>query len=279
MARRFLRNVRVVVADTTFENLMIRFSLRREASATPAEGSIDIFNLGAASEQRVRERGEEIRLEAGYGGSFAVIFSGDVRRVERHREDLDRITRIHVGGHVARQVVSIFMRSYEGDVAVRTIVADAVAAMGFESGPLDAIPVVAVETDFRWNGPTGPLLSKLLSPWGVQWFEEDGVVRFTAQGASGDDRLRGVLISEGTGMIGTPTVTDEGLRVETQLDARLRLDTRFRVESVVLTDDRVYKVVQVVHRGDNREGQFSTSVEGRPVETGAAVGASTVLAP
>ena len=203
--------------------------------------------------------------------------------------DLDRIVRVHVGGKISGAEVagqgrrSVFVRGYETMVSVRELVADGVETLGLVLGDISIIPEDAVETDFSYNGDTQLMLRERLRPLGIEWYEEDGVVRFSKIRASVDDRIEGVVISERTGMLGSPTETDDGVTVRTLLDPRLRLDTRIRIESSVL--DRgasgdaeniragevtlpgtVFKVVEVTHEGDNREGPFETTVQARPLD-------------
>ena len=287
MTERFLRSVRVTIGDgdsaLKVERLFIRFQLRREATATPVEGHVDVFNLNESNETRVREAGLRIQVDAGYGDDLSRILDGSVRRVERVREGLDRVTRVHVGGKKGKGAKAgpAFMRAYEGDVTVRTIVADGVAVLGLELGSLDPIPEDEVETNYRYNGPARDMLTTLLYERGIEWYNDDGVARFSGPGKTLDDRPDGVTISERTGMLGTPTVTEDGIRVKSLLNAKLRLDTKFRVVSAVLdnaasgdaTNQRAaevegafWKVVFVEHEGDNRGGGFMTLVEGRPIE-------------
>lgn len=265
------------------EDLYIRFRVKREATATPAEGEIDIYNLNESNETRIRERAERILLEAGYENRLDTIFDGVIRRVERQREGLDRIVRIHVGGKISNskaQHRSIFNRTYQGTWLVRGIIRDAVEHLGLELGDMSLIPSDAVETDFKYNGATQLMMQERLRPLGIEWYEENGVVRFSRFGRTGDDRGGGVVISERTGMIGVPTVTDDGIRVTSLLDARIHLDTRISIESAVLNqaasgdaineraaelDGGFWKVIELEHRGDNREGEFSTTMEGRPL--------------
>lgn len=271
MARRFLRNVRVTVGDDEnalrVEDLLIKFRLRREATDTPAEGFISIYNLTPANEQRIRERGVRVRLEAGYGGRYALLFDGDIRRVERIREPVDRGVKIAVGGNVAKHRRAVSNRTYEGATGVRTIFEDAALTMALDVGPLDLIPADAVLPEgFAFQGPTRALLSALLQPFDLRWYEDNGVIRITKQGFSTDDRPEGVLVNQRSGMIGSPTVTDDGIRVKSLLDARLRLDTRIRVESELVDPGERWKVVEVTHQGDNREGAYETIVEAHPLE-------------
>lgn len=271
MARRFLRNVRVTVGDDAsalrVEDLLIKFKLRREATDTPAEGFISIYNLTPANEQRIRERGVRVRLEAGYGGRYALLFDGDIRRVERIREPVDRGVKIAVGGNSTKQRQAVFVLTYDASTPVRTIFEDAARTMGLEIGPLDLIPADATRPEgFAFQGATRTLLSGLLQPHGLRWYEDNGVIRITKQGTSTDDRPQGVLINRRSGMIGSPTITDDGIRVRSLLDVRLRLDTRVRVESELVDMGQLWKVVEITHQGDNREGEYETIIEANPLE-------------
>ena len=287
---RFLRRVRVEVGDDAeqlrVDNLYIRFRLRCEATDTPPSGHVDVYNLNERSEVRIRERGRLIKLFAGYeGDELPIIFDGNVRRVERLRAELDRITRMHVGGRpeVDAPERSIFTRGYEENTPTRDIVRDGVEHLGLEVGQgFDLIPSFAAEVDaFTYNGDTRVMISQRLRPLGIEWYEEGGVAKFSLYAVESDDRPEGIVISEQTGMIGTPTVTDDGVRVRTLLDSRLTLGTTFTIKSSVIDDpiptgdaenlraaeieDGRWKTVEVLHHGDNREGEFSTTVEGRPV--------------
>lgn len=274
--QRYLRSVRVTIGDAesavlingpaAAAELLVRFDLRKEASPTPAAGHVDVYNLQPETERRIRERGTRVVLEAGYGSSPTLIFDGDVRRVHRMRERLNRVTRVIVGGSVAKQSRAVFMRSYEGDVAVRDIVRDGVAALGLTLGPVDLIPEDAVETDFRYNGPARTMITWRLNPLGIEWYEENGVVRFNRFSQTADDRPQGFVVSERTGMVGTPTVTDDGVEVRTILDPRFALDVRFRIDSAEVEEaSRPWKCVAVRHHGDNREGPFETVANGKPI--------------
>ena len=303
--RRFLRKVRVTIggvadevipaaavrpAAIVIEDLYIRFRIRKEVTDTPLEGVIDIYNLNESNETRIRERAERVLLEAGYeDGGLEVIFDGAVRRVERQRVDLDRVTRIHVGGKTSRAEIAdhvrrkIFDRSYEGTVTVREIIEDAVETTGLflDYASFAQIPEDAVETDRRFATTALIAMQSLLRPLGVEWYEEDGVVFFSAYRKSADDRLDGVVVSEKSGMISSPTVTDDGVRIRTLLDPRIRLDTRFRIESSILDraasgdainesaaelQNAVWKVIAITHAGDNRLGEYVSELQGRPLD-------------
>ena len=131
---RFLRQVEVIVGDERdalrVADLFVKFRIRRESTVTPAEGEVAIHNLIESNERQIHDRARRVQLRVGYGSrsrpvDLSLIFDGDIRRVTRERDKLDRITRIHVGGFLARRVPAIFNHTYSRSVPVREIVADA----------------------------------------------------------------------------------------------------------------------------------------------------------
>ena len=281
---RFLRQVEVIVGDDRnailVRDLFVKFRIRRESTVTPAEGEVAIYNLIESNERQIHDRARRVQLRVGYGSrsrpvDLSLIFDGDIRRVTRERDKLDRITRIHVGGFLARRVPAIFNHTYSRSVPVREIVADALETYNVRSeddpplpeltfGPLDAIPESATQTDYRAAGNTTDVLRELLAPLGVRMYENNGQIRFTRSGA----RTAGARtweISEQTGMIETPTLTDDGLRVRTLLDPRVQLDDLVDVRALATEGAGPHKVVVLTHEGDNRRESFYTEIEGRPV--------------
>ena len=273
MTRRYLRKIRVTIGDESeavlIDDLFVSFRIKRKATNTPASGDISIYNLNERNETRIRERGRTVTLEAGYVDAVEKIFSGDVRRVDRQRSALDRITQISIGGNLKKLNEAVFNKSYWGQVPIRDIVRDAVSEIDMSLGPIELVPDEEFEFDYKASGSAIKTLTRILVPRGVQWYEEDGTIRFTSIGKSGDDRASGIIINEQTGMIDTPTVTDDGIRVRTMLDARLKIDTKIRVETTVpeIYPDTIYKVIEVEHEGDNRAGDFATTIEARQVDS------------
>jgi len=271
MAVPYLRDVELVVgvgdARLELRDLYIKFGIRWEADATGATGDIEVFNLGDATEARIRRRGERVILYAGYRDiGLEQIAFGDVRRVERRRSGADRITVIRFGGSVQSVSNAVFTQSYEAAVSLRDVITDVVATMDdVDIGDISAIPADATIKSRAFALPSSTVMTGLLLAHDLTWYEEDGAIYVMARGQSTEGPSATLRISERTGMVGTPTVMDDGVRVRTLLDHRVRLNTRFSLESVVV-DSGDYHVVSYEHRGDNRGGGWYTDIEGRPVE-------------
>ena len=79
------------------------------------------------------------------------------------------------------------------------------------------------------------------------------------------------LISPETGMIDTPTITDNGCRVSTLLNPEIRPNHRVKIESSVIemnAENGVYRVSECTFSGDNRDGEFRVDVTGESVQGG-----------
>lgn len=286
----YLRDALLVIEGegrrTEIRDLFVRFGLRWESSGTGAAGDIEVYNLADSTESRIRRRGDRVALYAGYrGAALAQIAYGDVRRVERRRSAADRITVIRFGGSVTRTTAAIFDRAYDGVVSVRTVVEDVIATMeDVAVGDLSAIPVSATIRGRSFALPSTRALTGLLLPYDLAWHEEDGAISVSARGGGRvASSLSGLVISERSGMVGTPTIADDGIRVRTLLDHRVHLGMRFVVRSSGLTapgqgnaahetavevGGGAYHVVSYEHHGDTRGGGWFTDIEGRAVGVG-----------
>ena len=265
MAVLYGRQIEVAVAGFTIREPRISLELEREIDTTQSKGKVDIYNLSASNEERIRERGESITVSAGYPQTFAQIFSGEVQRVTRVREQLARITRIHLGDQVRQKnrVGGVTVRSYEGPVSVRQITMDLAADLKLPLGPLDAIPESATYENFYWASSTDAGMTALLRSVNCRWFERDGVIRINRAGTVQADAPT-ISISPRNGLIESPIVTDEGIAVKSFLNANIILGCRINLRSATVNGS--YKVVALAHIADNWSGRFITTAEMRELQ-------------
>ena len=265
------RRIEVDVAGLNVQELRISIELGRQIDSTQDKGTVAIYNLRPEHEQQIEDRGDAIRIRAGYPGTTAILFDGQVQRVVRAREHLSRITRIDLGDQVRRRDVlgGVFFGSYSGPVSVRELVREIAATMGpggggLPVGPLDAIAAGATYTDFYGGGdPSVFVLSSLLRTVDCYWFEADGVIRINKVGSTQPD-APDITISPENGMIGSPIATDEGAEVRTFLNARIVLGCLVRLESATITGS--WKVVGLRHEADNwSSGPFETFCDLREI--------------
>lgn len=280
--RLYKRNVEVVIGDQSearrIKGLMASFEVTKTSTSKPSDGWIKIYNLNESTETQLDERGKRIQIFAGYEGDLSLLFDGDVRKVERDRQELDRIFTVTLGGNVKKTTSAEFIKSYSGSVKVRDIVRDAVPTFNLDLGDVNVIPQDAVLKDFVWSGRTADALNRILEPLKISWYEDDGAINFSLRGAVRDEYAH--LISAKTGLIGTPSVTDDGIKLVSLLNPKIRLDSKIQIQSSTLEraaqgDDKnmsaaardgFYKVVKLVHRGDNRIGEYATEIIAKEIQ-------------
>lgn len=262
----YKRIIRVVIGQEdsdalSIDSLYIQLEINKNISGKPNEGFVSIYNLSDATENQIREKGIRIRVLAGHDNKPVLLHDGDIRRVERDRQGVDRITTIILGGNTIKLSQAFFNKSYSGQRTVRSVVEDSISSFGIEATDLDQIPDDAFLYDFSFTGKTGVLLDKILNPVGVQWFESDSFIKFSSTGQALETV---VLLNKGSGLVGSASVTDKGVKFKSVLNGRITLNNRIQIESILVNG--VYKVVQILHKGDNREGEFVTEGIGTEIE-------------
>ena len=255
------------------ESLRIVFKIRRDAAPATQPSTIQIYNLSEASEHLISERGDMVRLEAGYqDDALALVAMGEVRRIDSERVDLDRVTTIQIGQSDSKQKVP-FVASYN-IAPLPTIVADIVAAMGLSlhTSSLNAVTSNFVEVlrDWSFIGRAKDALTTLLLPRGIRWYEQNEEIAFAmtdAQVVAPIDLFTRQnvaptfvhVISEASGMIGSPAPTEKGVKFKTLLDPSIVQNQRVRIQSEAINGD--FTTITVLHVGDTRESEFATEVE------------------
>ena len=263
----YRRAIRVTTAGLRIAQPRISFEVYREANETQNTGFVNIYNLAPETAQRIYQRGEDIRIEAGYPETIATVYEGSVQRVRRHRQDLAHITHITLGDAVRKSPLfgGVTTRSYFGLVPLRQIVAYIVTHdLGLIIGPLDAISPHTHVPDFSWSGSSARCLTHTLRQYDLHWYEEDGVVRIRRVGNTQPD-VTLVTVTPDTGLIGTPQETDDGVEVTMFLNPEIQRGGILALRSDALTGR--LRVVALRHTGDNWEGQFTTWTDCRAIET------------
>ena len=266
----YLRRVRVeimrheVVILAVDESLRISFSIQRKAQPDPQASVVRLYNLSDRAELRIRER-YRVRIEAGYGTGpeLGLLGEGDIRRIKTETVGLDRVTTITFGAADVQRLTGEISRAYPGLVPIRTIVIDIVRSLGFGLGPMDVIPEDIIER-FSFGGAATEALTRLLEPRDVRWYEVNGEVHFARRSRSAMTAQPLVVISEQTGLIGSPIPTEIGARAKVLLNTNVELGTGIELRSNSLNGR--FTVSSVTHRGDTHDGEFVTELEAHTIE-------------
>lgn len=238
-----------------------------------------IYNL---SRDTAIDQGAEIEFSAGYEEEFDRIFKGKIVTVLKERDGANIVTRLlcRSGASDARPSIDVSLGS--GATAVQALQACATAwglALNVDEEQFKDAPVFT--RGYSLNGDIPKVLNALASQIGFQWLSTSDAlyVDRNDKPTAGDPRE----VSLFTGMIGVPEAEGDVkgifVRVTMRLSPRMRIRTNIELKSeyasystgnfyIVPPENGgkmsgVYKVVEVLHRGDSLGDKWETEIRGQ----------------
>lgn len=267
---RFLREVYLDIGEpgTTgkrYRGLRIRASIKMSSTSSPNEADIELYNPSADTISVAQREGVRFRLWAGYAASAALVFQGDLvpggLKITPPGRDPTRVMRAELlDGGIAYRTTTASL-SYSRGVSVKTVYRDIARSMGLDEGQVRLSDTVVLPGGFVFVGPAREALGRLAAISGAGWSIRDNALFVVATGEATTERAP--LLSPATGLVGSPSLKDDG-RVEAKclLDPSLRPLRPFRLESERVTGDFVCE--DVAYRIDSRGQEFYATVTGRP---------------
>lgn len=261
----------------SLHEIKIKFSVSKGVSSTQNSAEISIWNLAEKSRNALGKELDDITLEAGYlppegGGNVGIIFKGQIRDVEHKRDGPDIITTIYCGDGDKAIRNAVLGKTYPKGTPVKDVVEDLYKELEAEG-----------VTRGEWKFPDDlPDFKRPYTVCGTCKRELDTLSRGrdfywslqneTMEIIPGNGYVGGiVLLSPETGLIDTPTITDNGVKAKALLNPEIRPNRRVRIESQTLemnAENGEYRVSECTFAGDNREGDFTVSLTGESVKGG-----------
>ncbi|MCA0345318.1 MAG: hypothetical protein LCH99_37210 [Proteobacteria bacterium] len=288
------------------QQLKVSFDIVKDVSSSANTATIELWNLSESHRNSVGKELDEITLEAGYmppagmsgpgaldfrrnesgifvldqgqvstgsGGNVGVLFKGAIRDVEHKRQGANIVTRISCGDGDKAIRKAKLSKSYPKGTPVKDVVEDLYKELekeGVKRGewkfPDD------MKQEFKRPYATCARCYRELDTIGRGHGFYWNLQNQTMEIIPGDGYVgQVVLIAPETGMIDTPAITDNGVRVSCLLNPEIRPNRRVQVRSGIIdmnADGGMYRVSQASYRGDNFGGDFSVEVVGESVKGG-----------
>jgi hypothetical protein len=270
----FGRRVVVTVDRIEIADLSCSFRIEKSLKIEPNVCEVAIFNLNpdhraALEELRPKEqtptRGIPCKIEAGYGDDLSLLWLGDLRNVESKSDGPDWVTNLASGdGEKAFQNSRVNI-SYGPKTPLETALRAMVRALGVGEGNLAKVVAklrqagsATLPQGATFSGQTVKLLDDFARSADLEFSIQDGVLQFLDRGKALSTKA--IELTPETGLVGSPTVDNEGL-----LKARMLMIPDVRPGSLlVVKSQRVegnYRVEKAVWDADNMGGPFYCDVE------------------
>jgi hypothetical protein len=255
-------------ASTIVRDLRVAFNVIQTLDPEPNEANVEIYGMSEASRVALPEDGVRLTLDVGYGDDLARLFAGDVIFSSTRFEAPEVVTEIQVQDGVRGRRAKIAKTLRRGAPARRAL-QELLAAMGI-TAPADVLarpelarPYLAGMT---LTGDAGDQVTKLMRRVGLEWTVVDGELLVLS---STETRGEAVVISQDTGMIGSPSVGPPDKKGGPKvISAKTLVDPRVRPGGLVMIRSRtvegLHKVVRCEHAGDTHADPWYTTIEANP---------------
>lgn len=227
-----------------FRDLRVRFSVKMTDSSDPNSAKIEVYNLSASTVSAMQADDAVVRLLAGYdseGGAERLLFQGNPidGGVRLERQGVDTILTVEAQDGGREYTTSHVSESYSTGTTSSQVFSALAAQLGVPLGNVDAVVGdISFPSGLVLQGRVADQLDRVAAMSGARWQIRDGTLQVWAVGSTTGESA--VVFSSETGnLIGSPTVTDEGVEVTGLLAPTLRPGKPFRVASRDVEGDYV----------------------------------------
>lgn len=272
----FGRRARVVVGTLGVESegsegLRIALDVTRTLTKQANRASARIYNLSEDTRARLEGQQPRLTIEAGYEDTTAGIFIGNKATVVSSKKGVDAITTISASdGRIGldKRVNLSFAKNTKGQTIVESLknqASELFSEIKKGTGFSEAFDKVVLKNGFNFEGKFGEAVQALADDAGLELSIQSGEI--VLLGAKEAFSQPGIVLSPGSGLIGTPTRVFDPKRPKafilqgrSLLMPGLTPGRRIQLFSGV-HDGAVFKIIKVHHRGDTHGGNESWTTD------------------
>lgn len=285
MARQFKRayTLSLVGEDSTkvINDLRVSFEITKSSRSYPNLAKIDIYNPNQETISIIENDDPLFLLNAGYGTDLGLIFRGRQRNIFINKLSEDKILTIYAADGGKDWENAIFNKTLSNNFKIKDTVLELFETF-LESGDLSIGTIEGIDDPAdkllgqSLSGSSKDILDVLAEDYDFQWSIQNGELTVTKNGTTVSS-LTSVLVSQSTGMIGSPTITEIGADVTSLMNTDLLPNRLFTIESesneVALSNlqfrklkrtsgEGSYRAYEVIFVGDTHGNEWFSKVKG-----------------
>jgi hypothetical protein len=235
--QQFIRKVGLVVSAGSsgldLSNMRIEFkTFQADLPSTPNYATIKVYNLSDATAKSVQKEFTAVRLQAGYeGGSYGVIFNGTIKMVRRGRDNpTDTYLEILAAdGDVARNF-GVVNTTLAAGATLKDQIAAVTKALGLPTSyvPPDITPA-ALSRGKVLYGMARDRMNDIADSSSATWSIQGGQVQIVPLTSYIPGTA--VVLNSNSGMIGLPEQTEDGIKVKTLINPRIKIGALVQINN------------------------------------------------
>jgi len=247
-------------AGKRLDGLRVSFEIEKTPEAYVNRAKVAVYNLSRESRADVEKKDIYLVLSAGYGTQLGDLFKGDITRGWTEQSGADFITNFEVGdGQKAYQESNINVTFSEG-TSLKDVFTSMAATFGKTIKDLSAIDPGSILNGLTLSGLSRAHMDELTKKAGLEWSIQDDAIQIVKAG--GATREEAVFLSQNTGLLRIPKKKEKGIEFDCLLQPKIAPGKRVIIESRTISG--IFVAQRVVHKGDNFDKDFMTSVEAIP---------------
>lgn len=232
------------------ENLQISFSIEKTITSEPNSCRIEIYNLNDKNRNLIANKiFNKVVLSAGYDEP-RLIFAGEIISAYTKRNDLDNVSTLECGDGQTDYAKTRIYTTLKAGAKDSDIVNMCLKSMtSSKNGVVDLPKDKALPRCKVLSGNVRDYLKTVSKNNDANWHILDGKLNVLPK-----DKVLNTgevfVLSQETGLIGSPEKTDEGLKITCLLNPKLNIGGLVRVKSILEEYSGDYKILKVIHSGD-----------------------------
>lgn len=220
-------------------NLRIVFTIKKSDAQSPNEAEIKVYNLNDETIHKAKSEYTTVELSAGYENQYGVIFVGTIRQIKIGREN------------GTDNYLHIFCS--DGDEFYNTAVVNASIASGSNAddhintalgdmtkGDISTIESPKLARGKVLYGMAKDILRQVVDSSDHTWSIQDGKVQVIPRG--GVSNAPTVILNSKTGLVGTPTQENEGIKAQCLINPMLKVGGTVHINEEDITAKTIAKI-------------------------------------
>ncbi len=252
--------------------LRIAFDVMLSRARDPNKATLKIWNLNEDSRNSIQEQDRlDVTIEAGFTGTLSQIFKGDMRFGNSTREGSDWITALEAGDGAKQNRSARVKASFAGGTKVTEVLKKAANALGIGTGNLEQVIAAGSKrigmTEFTngtvLTGKAADAIDNITKSMGLEWSIQGGQLQILEPNETTQDEA--VLLSTGSGLIGSPTAGEKGrVKARSLLQPDIFPGRKVQIQSA-LFEGSFFKTEKVKHAGDTWSTNWFSDMELKPI--------------
>lgn len=274
MIPQFNRKWSLLVAGEDGEGLDLSplrcvFEIVKKDIQSPNRATFTVYNISDKTIYKLRKSFTKIIVNAGYIANYGLIFTGNIKGFYEGRSGTDKYLKIYAGDGDEAYNYTVINKTFAAGISATDQTAILSDAMGVKIGYQSQLSSAQLPRGKVFFGRPQEYMRKVASTEQCTWSIQDGQITFLKR----TELLptEAVLLTPNTGLIGTPTRTEDGIEGECLLNPLLKIGAAVKIDQTYISDadvdynsdnnksslkaydgDGVYRLISITHKGDTR---------------------------